>query len=298
MWVALTPQLRPLRRSVAPWPCIQHGPCRPVSTSYGPCDLLSSTFTRSRGGNPQVIPHGAVCRPKASACPRQGPGLSGPSPTSPLRVAAQGTRVPVLLLAAGEAVPAQLLTAAGGDAFTLHVPHRNHLSQRRPACPQAARGPGGGPFSLLSPKGPSLTHPPCSARKGPLRASLLLSPQVHLQTHLLQGGCHGLPPPTPAAPAAQHPLGRCCPLRRNPSALADTSQWERLPQERQQQVRTLCLRLDCGCPGSGGHASRPSVSSAQPPACLLCWAGCPLCLAGRPPVTPSRGGLRRVCWLR
>ena len=111
--------------------------------------------------SPQVILRGAVCQPKPSACPRQGPGPSGPSPTSPLRVAAQGTRVPVLLLAAGEAAPARLLTAAGGDAFTLRVPHRNHLSQRRPACPQAARGPGGGgPFSLLSPKGPSLTPPP------------------------------------------------------------------------------------------------------------------------------------------
>lgn len=144
--------------------------------------------------------------PWASLTPRRGPGPSVPSPTSPLQGgAARGTCVSVLLQAAGEAAPAQLLRPQEETCLPSEFPTGStYPSAGLPSLRQC---------SLLSSLAPRpfphtpTVHSACPACKGPLHASLLLSPKVHLQTHRLRGVRHDLPPPTPAAPAAQHALG-------------------------------------------------------------------------------------------
>lgn len=124
---------------------------------------------------PKVIPCCGMWWPKPPPpAPRPGsqpllplPGSWGPSPTSLLWGAAQGTWAPALLLAPGKAAPAQLLVATRREIFTLQVPHRRHL-------PAPAHLPSGslGPYQwFLTPEGPfSRIH----------RSTLLVQPEKGL----------------------------------------------------------------------------------------------------------------------
>lgn len=197
--------------------------------------------------HPHLLPLSKILAPPPTC-----PGSSVPNPTSSY---GWQPREPVFLSWSWQLGRQLLLSSSWPQEETFlpcGVPQRTyHPSSSLPSL----RQPGVLQW-FFTPRGPSSQTTIRSAGsvcKGPLHASLLLSPKVHLHTHLLGAACHDRPRPTPAAP-----------LLHIPSALSGHSVGMNLLRGTHGSMRAfprtaatntyLGLPLVCGGPGDRGHA--------------------------------------------